>query len=278
MEKCPFTAEIWEKFSKNKLTAEDMEPLKKHDRENCMECKKFFDDLDLEVFNETVKAHASALAEIFKQRYEPGNGEREAMFSEIFSNLSKEKPAKRFPIKWMALAASLILVSSVLFSVHYIKNIPPHENIKGTPLRVPSIVLKVAVLKKQKNIFERGVSGGEYSKEDVLFFRYEIKVRSYVYILRTDGQNMEILHPSDPSAPLIQETGVYEFREDGSAQGLPLKGLDGRQIFMAIASQKPMDVKSELEPTVMKHLDGKTAPSSKEWGLDIFVITVANGH
>ncbi len=274
MEQCTLNHDTWLKFTNDALSVDEREQLIAHLDPDCEDCDRFFSELEPEDIRAGMQSAAGKLSEALEDRFEPGPDGRDEIFARVMAQTRKRSFIPSIITDWKPAFASVAVMMLMFIVAHQVWGPFSLDGIKGGRKAPPSIVLRVAVLKDIGNAPVRAIPGGGYDQDDILFFRYEIETLSYVYLIRTDGVISELLHPDGNIAPVAEDVGVYGFREGDSASGFYLNGLEGRQIFVAIASRRPMDFHMEIEPLLQRIINKEIVNWSDEWTLDSFEIDV----
>lgn len=279
MADCPINHQTWLKFVGDNLSHAERKNLISHLDEDCEQCERFFEDLGSDAAWKGFQWVGEAVTRRMAEKMETDLGSRDEIFNSVIPAIktSSQKPSparKWFPV---FIPAAFVAVMALLFASHDTK--PVREDMKkGAVFENPSISLHVAVLKHPAegaagSAPQRGIPGERYDASDTLFFRYELGSRGYVYLARSDGAGIVILDAPDPTKPVPQEKGIYDYREGDKLKGLALRDLKGRQVFVIIASVEPLDVKKDVEPLVRSVVAKRalTQPGVAADGFEIMV-------
>ncbi len=104
---------------------------------------------------------------------------------------------------------------------------------------VPGVGISFAIARSGR-VIRPGRTGTTVASDADLLFRFRVTGGpAYVYLVRVQGANPELVWPLK-GAPIQAFDGEKDLEVDGVVQGVSMGGLDGNVHFIAIASQTPL--------------------------------------
>ncbi len=277
MEKCPLNLKKWIKFLHDELSPRDKMELIEHLDKECPLCEEFFHQLGAERCLVGLEYVGGKLLSN-TNRSEISEHEKERIYRNVMAQVQvpQKLPGsfrrKILPAFVPAAAAALFLFVAVAF-------LPQSSNyvgIKGNFAEQPRVNLNVAVLKgaDRDNKPQRAVMGADYHPNDILLFRYRLNSGGYFYLARLHEGDIEMLYPDNLLSQKPHRRGVYEFREGKKLQGIPLNGLEGKQVFVGLFSKHPVRQKRKLVLLAEEYLEKESIDGDPEKSFDKFEINV----
>lgn len=168
----------------------------------------------------------------------------------------------RTTITWMGGIAALFMVTVAIMPQLYFGqgilqgSVPiPFQKEKGVTAPLSTIALDFSTghrLIDGQLVVDRGIEGGVYPPDELLFLQFEISSRGYVYIIGyQDSKQAELLYPLNTRSSEPMPAGEYKANDSNHrVVGYPLNDVQGPYMVVGIYSPRPLDVQSEVIPAV----------------------------
>lgn len=268
---CPIlTAGRWQRLLEDRLTVDESRELREHLASDCSACEQFFETMD-----EATEARLRAVLDCLTEPRPVGETTEAARaFRAVMERVQEARRPSPWP-RWLGsvwggkshvaawaggVAVLTLVVAGTLLYVNTLKE--PLQTEKGASTLPPSIHLEFAVGQHQPDgrfVVDRGVRGGRYAASERLFLRFNVSMRSYVYLVGYRGAgDIDLLFPHGAAPVAPQSPGAHDLRSDGPPEGISLAGPGGRYLIVGISSSRPLDVQTEVIPLIRRVVDPAT--------------------
>ena len=264
------TEERWQRLLEDKLTREESDEIYRHLDTDCPDCEQFIaqmtsgtekklrnirDDLLNPDCMKSVESDVAVMDIAHQTSWPKG-------VPCLKRDLAPVSAFTRTTIAWMGGIAALFIVTvgimpQLYFGQGILKGSAPipFQKEKGVTAPLSTMALDFSTghrLIDGQLVVERGVEGGVYPPDELLFLQYEISSRGYVYIIGyQDSKQAELLYPLNTRS--LEPTPAGEHKANDSNNrvvGYTLNDVQGLYMVVGIYSPRPLDVQSEVIPAV----------------------------
>lgn len=269
------TEDRWQRFLKNQLAKDEEQEIVAHLSTDCPHCILFFSELekskDSEIrseFNKLVGKDSltvTCLPEVDRPLLSGVAGQavsgQRSFWQRLFgfSGDHSSMPA------WAGSLAVVFVVGLIM--VPQLKDVDGQaqyveaasQKMKGSHAMGSQLKLKFATGSRdadQQLLVREGVTGSQYSNNDLLFLNYDLARDGYVYLLGfRDGGKVELLYPDATQNDSMRTAGSHNVPADDQIKGISLSGIQGRYAVIGVFAEQPVDVNEVLIPTIKKSID-----------------------
>jgi hypothetical protein len=296
------TPERWELFLKNGLSKEETAELIVHLESACPDCDQFFSQIrkstehDLRHMFNNIPENELDFIKKDTSRQVTGESNPSGVSAGHVKTAKPSSPdisPKRGLLTVLlgggpfspGLAGGLaifVLIAVGLLVQLQVEDVPMQTEKGISNVTASSLNLQFATGHKSNNEFivERGVNGGQYTRDDTLYLHYKLPVKGYVYLIGYQAKgNVDVLYPHDPDRMNIQDIGEYSIPAGNATdEGISLNNINGRYLVIGIYSPDSLEMDKQLLPVVEQSVDSTTGSINQQkmesLGKDIVVDVV----
>jgi hypothetical protein len=222
----------WLRLLDGRLSADEAASLQAHLATDCPACERFFEAMD-----ETTEKRLRGL-------FQGG-------FQDVMRRVEQRRSTRwSFPIPVWSAAAVLLMVGAAAV-LYWDTGRPPVQNEKGRAVVAPDFRLEFAVGDQPADgslTVHRGVLGGRYRSSAEVFLRVETDEPGHLYLLGYSA--------GGPARSLFE--GRIEGPIARPIRTLPLEGMSGRQVIVGVYSAGPLNIQSQVIPSLRNSVDTAT--------------------